>query len=140
VLQSTDDLLLLLLLLLLVIYYYYYYHYITTAILIFKHCCLKDRFSKSKVTDQKLHLPVHIFVCDGIVYLQSIRHSWPHRFAVHIGVNASASSRYITTTSAKFEITLRCSSLFFIVREKEEGRERRLKPKSEIRNERETET
>jgi len=29
---------------------------------------------------------------------------------------------------------------FFILREKEEGRERRLKPKSEIRNEREIET
>lgn len=60
-----------------------------------------------------LHLPVHIFVCDGIVYLQSIRHSWPHRFAVHIGVNVSVSSRYITTSSAEFEITLRSSSFFF---------------------------
>jgi len=113
---------------------------LTTSILVFQHCCLKDRFSKPKVFDQKLQLPVHIFVCDGIVCLQSIRLSWPHRFAVHIGVNASVSSRYITATSAEFEITLRCRSLFFILREKEEKRERWLKPKSEIRNEREIET
>ena len=53
-----------------------------------------------------LHLSVHIFVYDGIVYLQSmsIPHSWPHRFAVHTGVNASLSSRYITTTSADFHV------------------------------------
>lgn len=87
-----------------------------------------------------LHLPVHVFVCDNIVYLQGICHSWPHRFSVHIAVNVSVSSRYIATMSAELEIIIQCSSLFFILGEKKEWMGRRLKSQSEIRNEREVET
>jgi len=60
---------------------------------------------------------------------------------LHFGVNAPVSSRYIKTTSTEFEITLQFSSLFsFLGKRRKEGREMRLKPKGEIRNEREIES